>query len=112
MSPEVLARLRGAVAAVDRSVEEERARLAATGLPDMLVRANVSRHHERHVAQGAMRDAAARWGGIWRARGENDREIQKRWYWTFGTDTETAKALGARDAEALRLRIDDAVKRA
>jgi len=109
LAPDVLNRLRGAVDAVDRTPEEERQRLVNTGLPDLMVRANVKRHAERTAAQGSLRQSMALWGGIHHARGEDDRTIMRRFFWTFGMDVMSAMALGRGDAEALRLRVDEVV---
>jgi hypothetical protein len=109
LSPEVLAQLRGAVAAVDRTPEETRAHYAATGLPDLLVRAQVNRHHERTQAQAALRHAMAVWAGPYHAAGECDRTLQRRWYLTYGCSTLEAMALGRAEAEALTHRLDGTV---
>lgn len=105
LSPEVLAQLRGEVAVVDRTPDEVRAHYAATGLPDLMVRAQVNRAHERTQAQAALRHAMSLWGGVHHARGECDRTLQKRFFLTFGISTLEAQALGRADAEALRAKI-------
>lgn len=121
LSPEVLAQLRGAVAEADRTPDEVRAHYAATGLPDLLVRAQVNRHHERTQAQAALRHAMAQWGGVHHANGEDDRTIQRRFFLTFGIDVLSATALGRSDAVALTVKlhmtapswsVDDAVNAA
>lgn len=81
------------------------AQIAWTGLPDVAYRANIRRHEERLDALGELRAAMGRWGGVWHARGESDREIQRRWYATFGLDVLSAQALGRADAVALTDRV-------
>lgn len=105
----VLDRLRGEVALVDRTVEQVRQHYVQTGLPDIAVRGQIKHHNERTRAQGTLRDAMAAWGGIYHAAGENDRTIQRRFFWTFGCSTIEAQALGRADAEALRVRVQGVI---
>ncbi len=105
LSPEVLAQLRGAVAAADRTPDEVRAHYAATGLPDLMVRAQVNRHHERTQAQAALRHVMAQWAGPFHAAGECDRTLQRRFFMTYGVDVLSAKAFGRTEAITLTKRI-------
>ena len=106
LDPDVLSRLRGEIP-VD--LETERARLAATGLPARFVQHNVKAHAARLEALAALRASMALWGGVWRARGLDDRDIQRRFWAEFGCDVVSALALATGDAEALRARVDASV---
>ncbi len=102
----VLARLRGEVALIDRSPEQVREHYQRLGLPDAAVRGQVRHQIDRIEAQTALREACARWGGIWHAQGESDSEIQRRFWWSFGVDVLSAAALPRAEAEALRVRVE------
>lgn len=112
MSPELLAKLRGQVAENTHSVDDERWRLQRTGLPSRFIMSNVKKHDEKLQALGALRQAMAEWGGVWHARGEADREIQRRFFHTFGMDVLSAMALDRREAETLTARINERLIRA
>lgn len=101
LDAETLARMRGEIAAVDRSVEDERARLAATGLPHVPTMANVKRHAARQEAQRRLREVMAWWGGVQTARGYDDSGAARLFWFRFGLDVLSAQALHT--AEALEL---------
>lgn len=105
MSAEVLAKLRGDVQEADRSVEQERDRLAATGLPHIPVMAGAKRHAERLETQAALRDAMAVWGGQRRAEGLDDSQMQRLFYLRYGIDVVSAQALKRAEAQSLLERI-------
>ena len=105
MSPDVLAKLRGDIVEADRSVEQERARLAETGLPHVQTMANVKRHAERLETQAALRFAMGVWGGQRKAEGLNDSQMQRAFYLRFGIDVLTAQTLKRAEAQALLERI-------
>ena len=108
MSPDVLAKLRGDIVEADRSVEQERARLAETGLPHVQTMANVKRHAERLETQAALRFAMGVWGGQRKAEGLNDSQMQRAFYLRFGIDVLTAQTLKRAEAQALLERISAA----
>lgn len=77
--------------------------------PDPLVaRSIVARHRERAEAQAALREAMAQWAGRYSQATDEAtcRELQRRFYVTWGVDVLSAQALGRADAEALRERIE------
>lgn len=108
LDPTVLAQLRGE--ATLHSLEDERARLQRTGLPDLMVRANVKRYGERIDTQARLREAMALWAGPYHAAGETDNMIQRRFWHSYGCSVVEAMGLAASDAEALRLRLDGSVR--
>ena len=108
MSPDVLAKLRGDIVEADRSVEQERARLAATGLPHVQTMANVKRHAERLETQAALRFAMGVWGGQRKAEGLTDSQMQRAFYLRFGIDVLTAQTLKRAEAQTLLERISAA----
>lgn len=103
LAPEVLAALRGEVARVD----------AAPRIPqgsDGIVSASIFKNHrERQDAQRNLREVMALWGGYNRHLGYDDRVGYKRFYLEFAVSVIEAQALGAREAEALRERIQSAL---
>lgn len=65
--------------------------------------------NERIEAQKELRDRIATWAWKYHSAGETDSEIQKRFWYRFGSDVLTAQALGARDAHNLKMEIDNAL---
>jgi superfamily II DNA or RNA helicase len=105
LDPSVLALLRGQMLAALAPIEEERARLTATGLPHLLVRANINRHAEKLDAQVRLGEAIAAWGTARLTDGYDHRQRQKLFFLRFGVDVLSARALGRAEAETLRERI-------
>jgi len=105
LSPEVLERLRAAVAVVDRSVTEVRDHYERIGLPELAVRGQIKQHNERVRAQASLRDAIAAWGVARCAEGLDQRQRQRLFFHTYGVDVLSARALGRAEAEALTARI-------
>lgn len=105
LDADTLARMRGEIAAADRSIDDERARLAATGLPHIPLMANVKRHAERQDAQRQLREVMAWWGGVQTARGLDDSQAARLFWFRFNVDTLSAQALKANEANELRDRI-------
>ena len=64
----------------------------------------------RREAQAGLRDAIARWAGIWRYRGRNDSEIHRIFFIKFGIDVLSAQALSKKDANELCDRVDNQIK--
>ncbi len=105
LSPELLAKLRGDLDAVDMEPEAYRQQLAAKNMPVVGQLANVKRHVARQAAQRELREAMGRPGGVWRSRGLDDGEMQAAFYLTFGVDVLTAQTLGTDEATALTQRL-------
>lgn len=105
ISPDVLAKLRGEVAEADRTIDDERIRLQATGLPHVPLMAQVKHHAARLEMQTALRDAMALWGGRRRAEGLNDSQMQRLFFLRYGIDVMTAQTLKRAEATALLDRI-------
>jgi len=100
-----LARLREPLEVLDLSMAEYQERMLRNGTPAVAFAANARRHQDKQMAQVALRDAMALFGGRHHAAGRTDREIQKLFFFTFGIDVLSAQALGIADAEALTERI-------
>lgn len=107
LSPEVLAIMRGEIAAVDMDKEEFRAELVAKHVPQIGQLAGVKRHVKNQAAQKRLRDSIALWAGYQRAAGRPDFASYRLFYFTFGVDVLTAQALGTDDAENLFERVND-----
>lgn len=104
-SPELLARLRGEIEKVDMSVEDKRNELIAKHVPIIGQMAGIKRHKELQASQSTLREQMAWWGGLRTSQGMSDSEIQRRFYFRFGIDVMSAKALGRKEAEELTERI-------
>lgn len=105
-----LARLRGEVAHVDMTLDEYRGWMMDRGVPQVVFLANSKRHLEKQESQAALRQAMLYYGGRCRANGLDDRQIQRLFFLTFGVDVLSAQALGRAEADALRGRIEEALK--
>ncbi|MNC56162.1 hypothetical protein D3C75_1057380 [compost metagenome] len=90
----------------DLELLDEETMAAIRAMNHMMASANVNRHREKLEALAELDDAMARFGGKYRARGESDTQIQRRFYATFGIDVLTAASLKRADAEKLRGKID------
>jgi len=118
------------------SLDDYRARLAATGLPQGYILRNAKSHaakmetfdadmdakiakqagvHQAHQTRNAvlevLRQAMATWGGYRKAEGLTDREMQKLFLERFGVDVLTPMTYDAREAAALieKILFDGAV---
>ena len=101
LDDETLARIRGDIAEMDKSLEAYSYELARRRMPQIGIVANVKRLAARQEAQRTLRAAMDYWGGAQRASGLTDDEMQARFYLTFGVDVLTAQTLGIDDAARL-----------
>lgn len=95
-----------------KTPEQLRDELHAKRLDSYKAAGVVNKHKAKLAAYAELDRAMADWGGVWRARGEDDAMLQRRFYLSFGVDVLTAQALPRADAEKLTARIDAAVKAA
>lgn len=100
LDPEVLARMRGEVAALDGAYEP------TPGLPATAQGHNRRAHWERQEAQKALRASMATWGGWKTHEGRTDPEAQALFFYRYGLSVIDAWALPRADAETLRSRIE------
>ena len=98
LDPEVLAEMRGAVAAIDTPPPFE--------VVDPRTAAMRKHWDARRDAQADLRAAIALWAGVRRDLGDDDSAIYRRFYHRFGTDVMSAQTLGASDARALLEKIN------
>lgn len=112
LDPSVIAALCGEADAAVMTLDDYRAKLAATGLPQRFIWANAKTHHTKTEAQLALRDVMATWGGWRHAEGLTDREMQRLFYERFGVDVITCQTYGTDDAIKLMEKIlfDGSVK--
>lgn len=101
LDPEVLKVMRGEVARIDNPVEIPG---SVSGPVALAIR---KRHIERQENQRYLREAWALWQGWQLHQGRGEIEGHKRFYFKFGIDVLSAHALGAPDAAALTIRIQD-----
>ena len=105
LDPDVLAKLRGEVEAVDMTLGERRAILTEQRVPQVVFSAQVNRHSERQDAQAELRAAMDRWGGLRRQEGLDDAQMQRAFFFRFGIDVISAQALATKEALLLRDKI-------
>jgi len=112
LTPEILAAMRADVDRVDMDPEEYRAELVRKGCPNLGVLGHVNKHKAKQEAQAGLRESMAVWAGGQRALGRVDSESYRRFFFGFGVDVLSAKALGTADAEDLTKRILTTTERA
>ena len=105
LNPEGFKRLADKVAEVDKSAEDYRFELQQKHVPQIGQLGHVNRHVKRQQAQASLRDAIAWWAGYQRAAGRADRESYRTFYYKFGLDVLSAKALGEKEAKVLELKV-------
>jgi len=103
MSPELLARLRGEV---DRPVT------IPYGAAPVVVASCKKRHREQAIAQAALREVMALWGGWRTVEGDTVAMQQARWFHTFGHDVLSSMSLNTADSTALMVRVVGVLKHA
>lgn len=94
LTPEALARLRGAIAASEELRIPYNATHAVRGFLQ-------NAHRNRGAAQVALREKMALWGGAYTGKGLSIPEAQRKFYLTYGVDVLSAQALNAKDATEL-----------
>lgn len=78
---------------------------------DSLAQAGAKKQHrKRQEVQTQLREAIAWWAGYYKALGCDDSTRYKLFYWEFGIDVVSACALGKRDAEALRAKVEASIE--
>lgn len=112
LDPAMLDAMRGKADEAVMGLDEYRAKLAATGLPQTHIWRNAKHHAAKLEAQQALREAMAQWGGYAHAAGLGDREIQRLFFERFGVDVVTPLSYAPPDAFALleKILFDGAVK--
>jgi superfamily II DNA or RNA helicase len=114
MAPELLARLRGEVAAVSMAPK-----IPYGATP--VVAGSIKKNHRLRIEALGSRDsltpgslcmAMAVWGGWRELEGDTVQMSQRRFFHQFGIDSLSAQALGRADAEALEGKIRDVLTRA
>jgi len=106
LDAETLAAMRGEIDRMDATPAEHQAEMAAKYMPVIGQLASVKRHVVNQETQEALRASLAWWGGYQRARGRDDSESYKRFYFKFGIDVMSAQALKSKDALALAERVN------
>lgn len=109
LDPAVLEAMRGMVDEALISVDEYRMSLAAKGVPRIGQMAHAKSWDEKLKLRHAVQTAMDRFGGIYHAQGLSDNEIQRLFWYKYGTDVFTAQTLGIEDSAALlsKLALDD-----
>lgn len=101
LDPAVLAQMRAEITRIDSGPQ------IPNGATPIVAKAIKNNWQERQIAQNQLRDTIAQWAGIRKhIHGESDAMIMRRFFLGFGTDIQTAQTLGAKDADALRERIE------
>jgi DNA repair protein RadD len=115
LDEETMAALRASYLEARQSIEQFRSEIASRTTNRMNgIHAGraVNLHADRLAEFEALDEAMGRFGGVYKAKGESDTKIQRRFFATFGIDVLSAGALKRVDAEKLRGKIDDVLNRA
>lgn len=99
LDPAILAAMRGEAARIVGPF------YAPAGTSTPIIASIARKHHDRYSAQMALRHAMMIFGGWQKHCGLAEREAQKLFYIRYEIDVLSAQALAAKEAEALRLRI-------
>ncbi len=105
LDEETLNAIRNQVQQANQSVEQYREYMAGTKVNGLAQMANVKRHAERLEALERLRGMMGCFGGYWKVQGDNDSQLQRRFYHYYGIDVLSAQALKRQEADALCLRI-------
>lgn len=105
MDPAVLDALLGKVREAGMTLDEYRAKLAATGLPQTHIWRNAKHHDAKLQAQAALHEMMGFWFGAQHSAGRSYREMQRLFWYRFDIDVHTARTLGVGEAEALMGRV-------
>jgi hypothetical protein len=100
LTNDVLARMRGDIAAVDSGfckIPEGVAPYVAAGIRN--------RHFEKQQGQAVLRDTIALWAGWHKSQGRDDSQIYRLFYLAYGVDILTAQTLNSKDAADLQARL-------
>lgn len=97
--------MRGAVDRVDLDVAVYAQELHRRGCPEIGIKAHSKRHVATQEAQGRLRGTLDWWRGVKAAQGLGERESYRAFWLEFGVDALSARALSAKDADALCDRI-------
>ena len=111
LDAKTLAAMRGEVGRVDTPVEAFKAQLERGGLQGVALLGAGKQHSLRQEAQVELRASIAQWAGYRRAEERPDSESYRRFFFKFGIDVLSAKALGRPEAEELRERIEKEMTR-
>jgi len=109
LDPVTLAQMRGETARVDAPASEVKERMRYAGASAVACNSAAKQHALRQEAQGQLRESIALWAGYQRAMGRPDSESYRRFYFKFGTDVESAKAIGRREAMAMTHLISEEI---
>lgn len=105
LDEETLNAIRNQVQQANQSVEDYRAYLAGKHAPAVAQMSHVKKHAERLDALERLRGMMGCFGGYWKGQGDNDSQLQRRFYHYYGIDVLSAQALKRQEADALCLRI-------
>lgn len=105
LDEETLNAIRNQVQQANQSVEDYREYIAGTRVSGIAQMTNVKRHAERLDALERLRGMMGCFGGYWKGQGDNDSQLQRRFYHYYGIDVLSAQALKRQEADALCLRI-------
>jgi len=103
LSPDFLAQLRGEIARIDGTPR------LPSNVDPIVQRSIVKKHLERQQAQRSLRESIALWAGHLRARGCEDSEIYRRFYFNFKMDVASAQTLGTSKAAELETNVRTAI---
>lgn len=107
LDPATLAEMRGEVEKVDMDCETLRTQQNARNVASWKSKIHVQKHWERQEMQSALRASIAWWAGYQRAKGRDDSESYRRFYFKYGIDVLSAQALKRKDALILAEKINN-----
>lgn len=107
LTPEILEQLYANARAAVMSVEQYDQYLVSVRAPAI----SIAKHKRDHLARVTelteLKRVMGYWGGLRKVKGDNDSQMQRRFFHLFGVDVLSAQALKRADAEDLRQRITE-----
>jgi len=110
LDPAVLEQMRKGADAIMAATPPELHRLKHAGANAGAIAGYEKNHRLRREAQAELRETMARWAGMKRAEGLDERQRHRMFYHLFGLDSLSAQTLGRPEAEALAAKIRAAIQ--
>jgi len=100
-----LAAMRGEIARIDEPAQNVADRANRAGAPGIVAASQAKQHRKRQEAQHSLRALIDMYAEAQRARGREDSEAYRRFWYRYGVDVMSAQALGRPEAETLACKI-------
>ena len=104
-TPEVLRQLRGEIDRLELHDSHVKAKMLHAGATPLVANSAAKLHRERATSLDTLKHTIACWGALQRSKGLDDAESYRLFYMQYGIDVMTAQTLGAKDCDALIIKL-------